>query len=400
MWDISHELALPSIKELQSRDHAVAIIDDDPIGVELRGGSDTRDARSFINEGGISRQHDSAFYTLCLGRLCLYRLASAVQDGGMADLEMYPGHSPAMEALVQQIIDLVRDNGPSSGAQISEWLKDTPPINLWRACYASRLIRIRNCARYYLRYDVTRDNVLRLSPSILRDFLTFSLIYLPEQAVAAVEGGTLMANKFRSISLRKLSRARQALLELDADLQRELNEHCVVFLSGDIAYFLAHDTQRQHATLDVPVNGSDIDIVIVTNHQADPVKIKAVEDGLLKIKHLFLIMPNVREELDFIVKPIDKMLEQLAYRDIHEKIASKILYESYFLMGRVDIYESLMRHLEIRGTLAKIEADFETALTQRKNTIRTILSVSPEESIKDSEVASLFFASQERLEFQ
>lgn len=302
--------------------------------------------------------------------------------------------------LAERICDLIRENGPTPGHQLSEWLSDIPPIDLWRTCYTSNQIRVRNCARYYLRYDIKRDNTLRLSPSILRDFLTFSLIYLPEQSVAAVEGGTLMANKFRTISLRKLSRARQALLELSPDLQKELNDHCVVFLSGDIAYFLAHDTRRMHATLDVPVNGSDIDIVIVTNHAADPNKIEAIEEEFLKVKRLFLMMPSVREELDFIVKPVDKMLEQLAYRDIHEKIASKILYESYFLMGRVDIYESLMRNLEIRGTRAKIEADFETALVERKQTIRTILSLPPEDSVKDSEVASLFFASQERLEFQ
>ena len=113
-----------------------------------------------------------------------------------------------------------------------------------------------------------------------------------------------------------------------------------------------------------------------------------------------MINPSIREELDFIVKPVEKMLEQLSYRDIHEKIASKILYESYFLMGRVDIYESLMTNLELRGTRGRIEADFEVALMERKNTIRTILSKIPEESVKDAEVASLFFASQERLEFQ
>lgn len=318
----------------------------------------------------------------------------------MSAVETDPKYCAEMEPLVERIIDLVRTHGPTPGAQLTEWLDGVPPIDLWHACYVSRRIRIRNCARYYLRYDITRDNVLRLSPSILRDFLTFSLIYLPEQSVSAVEDGTLLANKFRSISLRKLSRARQALLELDADLQRELNDHCVVFLSGDIAYFLAHDTRRIHPTLDVPVNGSDIDIVIVTNNQADPAKIKAIGDSLLKIKRLYLLMPKVREELDFIVKPFDKMIDQLAYRDIHQKIASKILYESYFLMGRVDIYESLMRHLELRGTRAKIEADFETALGQRKDTISKILALTPEESVKDPEVASLFFVSQERLEFQ
>ena len=320
----------------------------------------------------------------------------------MSESDTLPRPSADLDAtsVADRICDLVRENGPTPGYQLSEWFSDIPPIDLWRTCYTSNRIRVRNCARYYLRYDIKRDNMLRLSPSILRDFLTFSLIYLPEQSVAAVEGGTLMANKFRTISLRKLSRARQALLELSSDLKKEINEHCVVFLSGDIAYFLAHNTCRMHATLDVPVNGSDIDIIIVTNHAADPVKIDAIEREFLKVKRLFLMMPSVREELDFIIKPVDKMLEQLAYRDIHEKIASKVLYESYFLMGRVDIYESLMRNLDIRGTLAKIEADFETALVDRKQTIRIILSLSSEDSIKNSEVASLFFASQERLEFQ
>ncbi|MEL6686326.1 MAG: hypothetical protein AAFP97_01745 [Pseudomonadota bacterium] len=305
-----------------------------------------------------------------------------------------------IQPIVDRIAAIVREVGPIPGWKLSEALSDIPPISLWRTCYVSKDIRIRNCARYYLRYDITRDNVLRLSPSILRDFLTFSLIYLPEQSVMAVEGGTLMANRFRNISLRKLSRARQALLALEPELQAELYKHCVVFLSGDIAYFLAHDTPRNHKTLDVPIKGSDIDLVIVTNNEADPDTIQAIENSLLKIKRQYLINPSIREELDFIVKPVDKMLEQLGYRDIHEKIASKILYESYFLMGRVDIYESLMSNLEMRGTRARIEADFEVALMERKNTIRTILSKIPEESVKDAEVASLFFASQERLEFQ
>lgn len=315
-------------------------------------------------------------------------------------VEGSPEYADAMKPIIDQIAAVVRETGPIPGWKLSEALSDIPPISLWRACYVSQEIRIRNCARYYLRYDVTRENVLRLSPSILRDFLTFSLIYLREQSVGAVEGGTLMANRFRNISLRKLSRARQALLALEPELQAELYQHCVVFLSGDIAYFLAHDTPRNHKTLDVPIKGSDIDLVIVTNNRADPEKIEAIENSLLKIKRQYLISPNIREELDFIVKPVERMLDQLSYRDIHEKIASKILYESYFLMGRVDIYESLMTNLEMRGTRAKIEADFEVALMERKNTIRKILSLMPEESVKDAEVASLFFASQERLEFQ
>lgn len=302
--------------------------------------------------------------------------------------------------MVLHIQSILQTHGPMVGQTLLDHTNELSPITLWRICYHSRGFRIRNCARYYLRYDITRGNELRLSPSILRDFLTFSLVYLPTQSVESVEAGTRLANQFRMISLRKLGRARQALLRLDPDLQKTLIEDCVVFLSGDIAYFLAHDTPRKHKELGTPIRGSDLDIVCVTNREADPDKIRQIESQLLTVKKLYLLTPSIREEMDFIVKPIERMLEQLAYRDIHEKIASKILYESYFLMGRADIYESLIRHLEISGARDKIERDFEIALLERKDTIAKIKALSPSELADDDQVSSLFYASQERLEFR
>jgi hypothetical protein len=59
-----------------------------------------------------------------------------------------------------------------------------------------------------------------------------------------------------------------------------------------------------------------------------------------------------------------------------------------------------MQHLKLRGTWDKIENDFETALGQRKDTIAKILALAPDASTEDEEVASLFFASKERLEFR
>ena len=300
----------------------------------------------------------------------------------------------------QEIKSTLKEFGPLSGSQLSEKLPEFTNIALWRQCYGSASIRVSNCARYYLRYDITRDNQLRLSPSILRDFLTFSLVYLTDHMVEIVEAGTRIANQFRTISLKKLNWAREALLQLDEDLQQVLYDHCVVFLSGDIAYFLAHKTIRTHNQLGVQVNGSDIDIVIVTNRGAPQDKIERIESQLLTTKKIFLTTPHIAEELDFIVKPIDTMLAQLRYQDIHQKIASKILYESYFLMGRVDIYHTLMKHLKLSGTWDQIEHDFETALQQRKNTIAKILALAADASTKDPEVASLFFASTERLEFR
>ena len=300
----------------------------------------------------------------------------------------------------EEIKNLLSKHGPQTGAELCSQLPLQSDVAIWRACYIDSQFRISNCARYYLRYDILRGNQLRLSPSILRDFLTFSLVYLPDQIVDIVEGSTKLANKFRNVSLEKLSWAREALLQLDDELQEVINNHCVVFLSGDIAYYLAHQTKRRHSQLGVEINGSDIDIVIVTNHGAPSDKIARIESQLLTTKKIFLTTPHIGEELDFIVKPIDKMLGQLAYGDIHQKIASKVLYESYFLMGRVDIYQTLMRHLKLSGTWDHIERDFEIALTQRTDTIAKILALEPDASTEDAEVASLFFASKERLEFQ
>lgn len=301
---------------------------------------------------------------------------------------------------IDQIKAVLDEHGPMVGQSLLDRVGGLSSIALWRICYHSREFRIRNCARYYLRYDITRGNELRLSPSILRDFLTFSLVYLPTQSVESVEAGTRLANEFRMISLRKLGLARRALLRLDPELQETLIQNCVVFLSGDIAYYLAHDTPRTHKDLGTPIRGSDLDIVCVTNKQADPDKIRRIESQLLTVKKLYLLTPSIREEMDFIVKPIERMLEQLAYRDIHEKIASKILYESYFLMGRVDMYDSFIKHLQISGARAKIERDFEIALSERKETIAKIRALSLDDLANDAQVSSLFYASQERLEFR
>lgn len=302
--------------------------------------------------------------------------------------------------IAAEIRTIINDTGPLTGGQLSEKLPHISDIAIWRECYGSPNIRVSNCARYYLRYDILRGNQLRLSPSILRDFLTFSLVYLNDQMVQIVEAGTMLANQFRTISLKKLSWAREALLQLDDDLQDVLYNHCVVFLSGDIAYYLAHETKRNHSQLGVEINGSDIDIVIVANRGASPEKIARIESQLLTVKKIYLTTPHIGEELDFIVKPIETMLEQLTYNDIHQKIASKILYESFFLMGRVDIYQTLMKHLKLSGTWDRIERDFEIALGQRKDTIAKILALAPDASTEDPEVASLFFASKERLEFR
>ena len=305
------------------------------------------------------------------------------------------------KTLEQQIAALIDLHGSMTGRQLTELVPDANPIRIWKACYQSNILSVINFARYYLRYDVTREDMIRLSPSVLRDFLSFTLIHLSGQGSDAVDRAAKLANKHRLISLKKLKFARNTLLSLSPDILEKLHYQACCFIAGDIAYFLAHEEPRIHAPTGAKLYGSDIDIIVVHENDMDPDLIRRAEEEILTYKHRCIKDPAIGQEIDFIFKPVHKMLNQFPYNDIHQKIACKILYESFFLYGRIDLYEKLTTDLEFTGTVKKIENDFTKALAGRKATIQKILSLEADnlESM-DKNTQSLFFFSQERLEFQ
>jgi len=66
-------------------------------------------------------------------------------------------------------------------------LPDVPVRNLRKACFRSQSFLISHFASYHLRFDITRGDQARLSPSILRDFLSFTLFGLPGQREQMIE---------------------------------------------------------------------------------------------------------------------------------------------------------------------------------------------------------------------
>ena len=313
-----------------------------------------------------------------------------------------PADSPTCRiALEARIRELLAEHGPMVGKDLIALLGDENPMIVWKTCRNSDRIRRKNSARYYLRYDITRANQLRLSPSILRNFLSFTLVYLPSQAVEAVQLSVLMSNLHRVISREKLQFARQAILSLSPKVRDVLQEHACAFIAGDISYFLAHDEPRRVSGTDFTVKGSDIDIVFVHTPEVSPEIVKAAEDEFTKIKFTYLKDPAICQEIDFIFKPVSRMIDQLAYGTIAEKIASKILYESSYLYGSLEMYAAVTKQLKLFGTEQKIDRDFKTALLERQETIRKIYTFSDEQMLaNDPEVQSLFHFSQERLEFE
>ena len=305
--------------------------------------------------------------------------------------------TPSIENLAQDVIQILKNNGPLLGKELVDHIDDANNLQIWQACFTSNNIFISHFSRYYLRYDITREDSVRLSPSILRDFLSFTLLSTDDQRDRVIERQVTLSNHHRKVSMAKTKVARNILRQIMRKIPQ--NEHQIVcaFLAGDIAYFLAHLEPREVASIGEMVNGSDIDIIII-HDGLSPETIELIDQEMMSFKNFYLRHPEHREEVDYICKSKETMFDQLAYSDINEQIASKIAYESVFLAGSVELFAQIKNQVEASGTKDLIERDFLYGLEERKQAMRTLLKT--DASNIDANTESLFFFSQERVEFQ
>ena len=145
------------------------------------------------------------------------------------------------------------------------------------------------------------------------------------------------------------------------------------------------------------VKGSDIDIIIILSETLPDDVQTRIDTEMTALKNFYLRHPEYRHEIDFICKRKSVMERQFQYADIHDKIASKIAYESMFLGGSLTLYMEVRDAMVRTGVDRLIEADFEHALKDRKNAMHTLLKARSD--MIDEETRSLFYFSQERVEF-
>lgn len=286
--------------------------------------------------------------------------------------------------------------GPLLGKELAEALPERSSLALWRACYKSRALLISHFASYYLRYDITRDDEVRLSPSILRDFLSFTLFGLPGQRDQMVERQGTLSNLHREISKAKIAMAQDVMHNLLTQLPRGSKNNICAFIAGDLAYYLAHNEPREHEATGEMIRGSDVDIIIIHDDQPESLTAQ-IDTEMTSLKNFYLRHPSYRHEIDFICKSQAKMERQFRYSDIHDKIASKIAYESMFLGGSLDLYMGIRSAMQRSGVYELIDLDFAHALQDRKNAMHKLLVSETDEL--DPETQSLFYFSQERVEF-
>lgn len=301
------------------------------------------------------------------------------------------------EEIDDRIARILEEKGPRIGKELSFDMPDVPVLALWQACNRSRSLLISHFASYYLRFDITREDQVRLSPSILRDFLSFTLFGLPGQRYQMIERQGSLSNMHREISREKIGVAQDVMKQLFVSLGREVRSQLCAFIAGDLSYFLAHNEMREHSASGEMVRGSDIDIIIILSESL-PDDIQGRIDGeMMALKNFYLRHPKHRHEIDFICKRKSVMERQFQYSDIHDKIASKIAYESMFLGGSLTLYMEVRDAMTRTGVDQLIEADFAHALKDRKHAMKALLDA-PGDAI-DAETRSLFYFSQERVEF-
>ena len=266
------------------------------------------------------------------------------------------------------IVALVRDRGPLTGAE----LRDALPGNvlaLWRSCVRSPELLVRRVGQRYLRLDRQVAGFARMSPSILREFMTYAIVGLAADP-GAVEGrAQAVMSHTQQVTRAKRELARTTVSEIVEPLRAagfDEQRFCVL-IAGDIVYEMAHDVPRPERSTGKLVNGSDLDLVFIADDDAPDSMVRELDQAIHQKKARLLRDPMTREEIDYIVKRLERIREQLAFDEFKRMVACKILHEGEFLHGNQSLFAKAKSLLVEHGVVAKLEALTKTAEAARRH---------------------------------
>ncbi|MBC7294236.1 MAG: hypothetical protein H5T84_09100, partial [Thermoleophilia bacterium] len=208
----------------------------------------------------------------------------------------------------------------------------------------------------FLRLDRNVAGYARLSPSIRREFLTYTLLgWQGQEAELAKRRETLTA-EIREVSESKRRLAHQVATTILAGLKEQdtFQEHVCFILAGDVVYGMAHRVPRPERSTGRMVQGSDLDIVVITSDDIAPELVKQLDEAILQRKHFLLVNPGYREEIDYLVKNMATVHRQLAFDTFEHMVACKILAEGEFLAGSKKLMEEVQTLLDQHGILDRL----------------------------------------------
>jgi hypothetical protein len=299
----------------------------------------------------------------------------------------------------KEIIGLVKERGPLTGSEILE-STGGDGLLLWRTCKLSKILNIRTVGVRYLRLDRRIEGLARLSPSILREFLTYSVIGLSQDEAALNQKTNEVASHIEAVSRAKSEVAYSVVSSLVGKLESEIpiyNQVCFI-IAGDIVYNMAHDVPRPERSTGKLVKGSDMDLVVVVDDQFPKASIDRLDEAIYQEKYRLLITPHLREEIDYIVKNLDRVREQLRFDTFKHMVACKLLQEGTLLFGSEEVFHRLKSMLRDYAVIQKLEKLEKKARVFRKEAEDYLLREDPRKIREES--LNLFYPSDESEEFE
>lgn len=299
----------------------------------------------------------------------------------------------------RKIVELIKNMGPLTGQELMNATQEDR-LPLWQVCKLSGRLTIRTLGPRYLRLDRRIEGYARLSPSILREFLTYSVVGLAEDQESLALKATTILSHIEGVSRAKRDLAFNVISSLSGHFQDDntLTERTCFILAGDIVYNMAHDVPRPERSTGKMVNGSDMDIIVIVDDLLPKPVVDRLDEAIYQEKHRLLMTPHLREEIDYIVKGLERVRKQVRFDTFKHMVASKIIHEGIFLYGSKTLYLTVKDILKKSGADRKLRA-MERASELFRNRAEEILLRERPDRIR-AEFLNLFYPDEESEEFE
>ncbi len=284
-----------------------------------------------------------------------------------------------MSGAEDKIVQILRMTGPLTGGELAARSR-IDLFTLWRTCRTSSRISSRIAGRRFLRLDRNVPGYARLSPSIGREFTTYTVVGAAEDSGRVEQRAGELEEVTAEISREKYALARETIGSVLGSLPEsgEIIERSCFVIAGDIVHSMAHRARRPERSTGKPVRGSDLDVVVVTGEDLAPVAVAALGRAIHDRKHFLLVHPRYREELDYLIKSLERVRNQLGFDTFERMVASKILHEGEFLAGNPRLFQRVKEMLEDKGIPEKIAALSGRACRVRRQAEERLLELSSE----------------------
>lgn len=146
------------------------------------------------------------------------------------------------------------------------------------------------------------------------------------------------------------------------------------------------------------VRGSDLDLVLITLDDAPADLSSLLDEQIYQEKYRHLNNPAFREEIDYVVKPLERVREQVGFDTFKHMVSCKILDEATLVYGSQEIFDTVKGMLAERDIPQRLAGLEQTAVRARASAESRLLEIEDADLV--GEELYLFHTSEETEEFE